>query len=90
MNIECDLILVEKFLNIFKGEGNQTERARMSYLYIGITDRTPTGNHEVEAVAEFDIDELLEELKNNPENFIPSFDIEIEKCLPIYKQLTSN
>jgi isopentenyldiphosphate isomerase len=90
MQIKCELEFVEKFLNVFPGEADQVTRSRMSHLYIGITDQTPEGNDEVEAIAAFEADELKEEIRLRPEDFVPSFDIEFLKALKVYEILQKN
>lgn len=81
MKLNCKLKLVEKFLNAFPSEDKKIIRKRMSYLFVGICDDVPEGNHEVEAVAAFTTDELLADVQANPDNFIPSFEIELRKAL---------
>lgn len=87
MNIACELTLVEKFINVFPSEDKSFERSRMSFIFIGTSDKIPSGNEEVEAVAAWDIEDLLEEITKNPDGFVPSFDIEIEKALKGYDKL---
>lgn len=89
MGIESDLHFVEKFLNTFPSEEGSTTRSRMSYIFIGLSEVTPTGNDEVEAVAVFEVDELLQETKLHPEDFVPSFDIEFEKAVTAYELLAT-
>lgn len=86
MGISANLLFVEKFLNIFPAEDGVTKRQRMSHIFIGTTDEIPEGNDEVEAVAAFEIDELVQETVKHPEDFVPSFDIELEKAVAAYKQ----
>ncbi len=85
MQVTSDLQFVEKFLNVFPSEDGNEARSRMSYLYFGICDETPAGNHEVEAVAAFDISQLKTELSAKPADFVPSFDIEFLKALKAYE-----
>lgn len=87
MGIDCSLEFADKFLNTFRGEGDQLTRSRMSHIFIGISDQAPEGNHEVEAVAAFTISELLAEIKQNPQDFMPSFDIELDMALKKYEAL---
>lgn len=87
MGIKADMHFVEKFLNRFPSDDKQTTYARMSHIFIGISGETPTGNDEVEAVAAFEVDELLQEIQQHPENFVPSFDIEFEKAAAAYAKL---
>jgi len=87
MGIACNLTFVEKFLQSFPGEDDQITRSRMSYLFIGISDKTPKGKDEVEAVAAFDSEDLLKEAKIRPEDFVPSFEVEFQKALKGYKSI---
>jgi isopentenyldiphosphate isomerase len=90
MQLHCNLQFVEKFLNVFPGEGDQKTRSRMSYIYVGVSSETPKSNHEVEAIAEFDTSELLEKARSNPGDFVPSFEVEYMKALSGYKLLVKN
>lgn len=87
MGIKSELSFIEKFLNTFASEDGKSTHSRMSYIFAGMSDETPSGNDEVEAVAAFEIDELLQETEAHPEDFVPSFDIEIRKALSYYQSL---
>lgn len=87
IGLACDLTFVEAFLNTFPSEDGTETRSRMSHLFIGTCDDTPEWNDEVDAVAAWGIDELLAELAKNPQDFVPSFDVEIEKAVAAYAKL---
>lgn len=87
MGITAEMHFVKKFLNQFPSEDKQTTYSRMSHIFIGVSSETPAGNDEVEAVAAFEIDELLQEIKQNPDDFVPSFDIEFESAARAYEEL---
>jgi len=87
IGLNCPLTFVERFLNIFPSEDGSETRRRMSYIFIGICDDNPINNHEVEAVIALDIYELLAKVRANPNDYVPSFDIELEKALKGYEHL---
>lgn len=87
IGIACDLHFVEKFMNSFPDETGKLTRCRYSHLFVGIAQPDTTHNHEVESVAVFPIAELVSMATNKPQDFIPSFALELEKCLKFYREL---
>jgi isopentenyl-diphosphate delta-isomerase len=78
--LNVPLLYAGSFLNVFPGD-NGEERRRLSYLYIGKTDATPLPGPDADEFACWDIEALREELKNNPDKYVPSFSVELEKAL---------
>lgn len=89
MGIEVDLHSVETFLNVFPGENGET-RTRISYLYVGLSDEQPTITDEVDEFRSWDIKELRKAVQANPDRYVPSFIIELDKALNAYEALTAN
>jgi isopentenyldiphosphate isomerase len=88
MSVQSELTFVEKFLNTFPSEDGTKTYSRISYIFVGVSKDTPKGNHEVEAVAAFDIDQLLVEAAAKPGDFVPSFKLELDKALVGYRSNT--
>lgn len=86
MGIETELHHVESFLNIFPAEDG-TERRRMSHLYIGISDQTPQLNEEVDEFVDWDPMALLDVVRQNPEKYVPSFEIELTMASAAYRKI---
>ncbi len=79
MGITCELQFIESFLNEFRGEDGSLRR-RFSYLFIGISEKVPTPTPEVDEFRCVPSDTLKREIQNNPENFVSSFLMELEKA----------
>src|SRR3989344_6231387 len=79
------LTYVESFLNEFLGHDNKTFR-RLSHLFVGVTDETPKENDEVDEFKKVPHQQLENQIKSNPDQFIPSFLVELEKVIPAYEK----
>ena len=86
ISIRCELTLVEKFMNAFPSEDGSLVRTRFSHMFIGTSDDKPSPNHEVEEIATFELDTLYKMVRDKPEEFVPSFEIELDKAVEAYNQ----
>jgi 8-oxo-dGTP pyrophosphatase MutT (NUDIX family) len=84
IGIRCKLHFVERFMNSFPDETGRLIRCRYSHLYVGVAEPDTVHNHEVESVAVFPIAELEARAKERPQDFIPSFALELQKCAAFY------
>ena len=84
--LEVDLQYLESFLNIFPGD-NGEERKRLSHLYVGLSDEIPKTNKEVDEFQDWQPDELRADVLSNPDNYVPSFVVELDKAVEGYRQL---
>ena len=83
LGFEPKLQLAESFLNIFPGD-NGEERKRLSYLFIGESDKVPRENDEVAEFKVWDLEELRHDVISNPDNYVPSFLLELDKAIKAY------
>lgn len=83
MGITVDLQYAETFLNVFPGENGET-RSRLSHLYIGVSDKPPVITHEVDDFRCWDPKALREQVEANPDEYVPSFIVELDKALDWY------
>ncbi len=79
MGFTCDLHFVEAFLNEFPGEDGSLRR-RLSHLFVGMSDKIPQVNEEVEEFMAVPVDELVQKIQAHPEQYVPSFLMELEKA----------
>lgn len=77
--LKPDLYHVESFMNVFPGD-NGEQRRRLSHLYIGISDDKPKVNEEVDEFKLWEVDDLITDIKTNPEKYVPSFMFELQKA----------
>ena len=84
--IEVELHHVESFLNVFPGD-NGEERKRLSHLYVGISDKQPKTNDEVDEFKDWQPDELRVDASAQPDAYVPSFIVELDKAVEGYKSL---
>jgi isopentenyl-diphosphate delta-isomerase len=78
-SIATALEFVEEFVNIFPNEDGTQQRTRLSHLYLGVTDQIPQPNEEVERFESYALSQLQKMCLKNPQDFVPSFLLEIEK-----------
>jgi isopentenyl-diphosphate delta-isomerase len=76
----------ETFLNVFPGD-NGEERKRLSHLFVGVSDETPRINEEVDEFKAWQPDELRADIAANPNSYIPSFLVELDKALAAHAEL---
>ena len=86
MGFRAELSLVESFINEFPGQDNQTWR-RLSHLFVGESDEIPQSNDEVDEFAAWPFVELRQKIALEPEKFIPSFLVELDKAVKGWKKL---
>jgi isopentenyl-diphosphate delta-isomerase len=86
MGFTCELHFVEAFLNEFPGEDGSTRR-RLSHLFIGVSDKIPQVNEEVEAFAAVSAAELVKKIQEQPEMYVPSFLMELGKAQTVAKKI---
>lgn len=86
MGIEVELHYLESFLNVFPGD-NREERKRLSHLYVGISDEKPQANDDVDEFKDWPPDALRASVVSNPNAYIPSFIIELDKAIQGYEKL---
>jgi isopentenyl-diphosphate Delta-isomerase len=79
MGFTCELHFVEAFLNEFPGEDGSTRR-RLSHLFIGVSEKIPQVNEEVEAFAAVQGATLVKNIEEHPAAYVPSFLMELEKA----------
>jgi isopentenyl-diphosphate delta-isomerase len=79
MGFTCKLHFVEAFLNEFPGEDGSLRR-RLSHLFIGVSDKIPQVNEEVEEFAAVSVTELVKRIQSQPAMYVPSFLMELEKA----------
>lgn len=77
---------VESFLNVMPGD-NGEERKRMSHLYIAVSDEKPETNEEVDEFRLWDPDELRKDAQNNPDKYVPTLIVELDKAVQGYRRL---
>lgn len=87
IGIKCDLHLVDTFLNSFASEDGSLMRTRLSSIFVGVSDDNPSHNDEVESVDRYEYEALLEMADSSPEDFVPSFKIELVKAIAGYEKL---
>ena len=80
MGFSCPLRHIETFLNIFPAEDG-SERRRLSHLYFGESDLIPEVNSEVDEFLAVETSELMRRVQHNPDEYIPSFEIELTKAV---------
>lgn len=85
MGFTCDLQFVEAFLNEFPGEDGSLRR-RLSHLFIGVSDKIPQVNEEVEEFKAVPADALVQHIQENPAVYVPSFLMELEKARAAYNK----
>lgn len=78
--LAVDLRYVETFLNVFPGDNGET-RKRLSHLYVGVSDQQPQTNEEVDEFKSWQPNELRVDIEKNPNAYIPSFRIELDKAV---------
>ena len=86
MGIEVELHHVESFLNVFPGD-NGEERKRLSHLYVGISDKQPQSNDEVDEFKDWLPNELRADVMARPDAYVPSFIVELDKAIEGYEGL---
>lgn len=87
MGFSPELKFVESFLNVFPGRDGQTYR-RLSHLYIGRSEEIPKTNEEVDDFKAVPRAELREQVVKEPDNYIPSFLVELDKATTAFKELS--
>lgn len=80
MRLDVKLTHVESFLNVFQGD-NDTTIKKMSHLYVGMSDELPTTNAEVDEFKCWQISELRQDATAQPDAYVPSFVVELDKAL---------
>ena len=86
--LQPELHYVETFLNVFPGDNGET-RKRLSHLYVGISDQQPQTNEEVDEFKVWHPRELRDDIQNNPDAYIPSFMIELDKAVEGLKAIST-
>lgn len=87
MGFYAVLHYVESFLNVFPGD-NGEERKRLSHIFVGISDELPQPNDEVDEFMAWEPDELRADVETNPDKYIPSFIVELDKAVNGHQTLT--
>lgn len=88
MGLELDLHYAETFLNVFPGENGEIRR-RLSHLYVGVSDEQPKITDEVDDFRNWNPHDLREDIETNPDTYVPSFIVELDKALEAHKKLIS-
>jgi isopentenyl-diphosphate delta-isomerase len=86
MGIDVELKYVESFLNVFPGD-NGEQRRRLSHLYVGVSDEMPQENDEVDEFRLWEPDALSRDVLASPDQYIPSFVVELDKAVAGYNNL---
>ncbi len=84
MGFVSDLKEVETFINVFPDETGDTMRTRLSHLYIGVSEEIPRLSDEVDEFRSVPFDELRRSVAENPEEYIPSFLLELNKAIAAF------
>jgi isopentenyl-diphosphate Delta-isomerase len=87
MGFVSELHFVETFMNEFPDETGKETRVRLSHLFVGISDEQPHNTEEVDEFRALSYDELSERVKAKPEDYIPSFKVELDKAIDAYKKI---
>ncbi|MEK7096109.1 MAG: NUDIX domain-containing protein [Patescibacteria group bacterium] len=87
--LKLKLKYVTSFLNVFPGD-NGEERRRLSHLYVSTSDEQPRTGEEAEEFKAWLPEDLSRDVQSNPEMYIPSFLIELDKALEGYKELVKH
>ncbi|HSX06348.1 MAG TPA: NUDIX domain-containing protein [Candidatus Saccharimonadia bacterium] len=75
---------VETFMNIFPGDAGE-ERRRLSHVYVGVSDEIPQANEEADDFKAWHPAELLNDIQNNIDSYIPSMATEVRIATHGYK-----
>lgn len=86
MGFVSELHFVETFMNEFSDETGRETRVRLSHLFVGISDELPHDTDEVDEFAALPFTELSKRVDSNPEEYIPSFKLELDKAIEAYKR----
>jgi isopentenyldiphosphate isomerase len=87
MSMTCALYFAETFLNEFLEDGIM--RRRQTHLFVSVSDQMPQPNEEVEEFVAVPADELVQKIQQHPEEYVPSFLMELEKARNAYSHLST-
>lgn len=82
MGFESDLQHVETFMNVFPEKNGTT--TRLSHLFIGVSEDIPQPSDEVDEFVALPHAELRTKVVNAPQEFIPSFLLELDKAVKVF------
>lgn len=88
MGFDVELEFVESFVNEFSIEGGV--KKVLSHLYIGFSDKIPKTSEEVDEFKVWDVDELKEKAKKEPQIFVASFLLELDKAMNYTQRKNTN
>jgi isopentenyldiphosphate isomerase len=83
LGFAVELRRIESFMNVFPGE-NGEQRKRLSHLFVGVSDETPRANDDVDEFKIWQPDELRKNVMENPDLYVPSFLLELEKAISTF------
>ena len=78
---------IESFMNVFPGDNGEL-RKRLSHLYIGVSDEQPKVNADVDEFRSWSPKNLRMNVAENPDIYVPSFLVELDKALKGYDRLS--
>ena len=84
--IRAELHHIESFMNVFPGDNGEL-RKRLSHLYIGVSDEQPKVNADVDEFRSWSPKNLRMNVAENPDIYVPSFLVELDKALKGYDRL---
>jgi isopentenyl-diphosphate delta-isomerase len=85
--LEVDLKHVETFLNQFTGQDGHNTTRRLSHLFIAVTEEEPQPNEEVDEFRAIDRKALEKKVETDPDKYVPSFLIELEKANTAFEKI---
>lgn len=90
MGFVSDLRYVETFMNTFPDEAGKNTRQRLSHLFIGESEELPQPNEEVDEFLATPYKELRQQVIDNPQYYIPSFLLELDKAIAAFIKVRSH
>ncbi len=90
MGFNYRLYFARRFLNSFSDETDDLVRTRLSYLYVGISNKKPAKNYEVDEFVLFEDHQIFREALKHPEKFVPSMSRELGIAIKKYEKLKAN
>ena len=85
MGMVVDLEYVETFANVFMDDKNQ-QLQRLSHIFVGSSDQVPKISEEVDEFKSWQPHELRAHVLSNPNLYVPSFLIELDKAVDGYQK----
>ena len=84
MGFVSNFVLVDEFVNTFPDETGTYMRTRLSYLFVGESEEIPQTGPEVDEFVARDYMEQCRLIADNPEQYVPSLLLELQKASEAY------